>query len=96
MPEPPEATSGRKKVPVTLLPSKRHPWERQVEMDVSPHLKIRTPLAEITPRAMTLRVWCWDPGRSNGRRGHVPAGAIGGSRELAVSQRTRCTVSLPR
>ena len=43
---------GRKKVPVTLLPSKRHPWERQVEMDVSPHLKIRTPLPEITPRAM--------------------------------------------
>ena len=35
---------GRKKVAVTLLPSKRHPWERQVEMDVSPHLKIRTPL----------------------------------------------------
>ena len=43
---------GRKKVPVTLLPSKRHPRERQVEMDVSPHLRIRTPLAEITPRAM--------------------------------------------
>ena len=43
---------GRKKVPVTLLPSKRLPWERRVEMDVSPHLKIRTPLAEITPRAM--------------------------------------------
>ena len=43
---------GRRKVPVTLLPSKRRPWERQVEMDVSPHLKIRTPLAEITPRAM--------------------------------------------
>ena len=43
---------GRRKVPVTVLPSKRHPWERQVEMYVSPHLKIRTPLAEITPRAM--------------------------------------------
>lgn len=43
---------GRRKVPVTLLPSKRHPWERQVEMEVTPHLKIRTPLAEITPRAM--------------------------------------------
>ena len=43
---------GRNKVPVTLLPSKRHPRERQVEMDVSPHLKIKTPLAEITPRAM--------------------------------------------
>ena len=43
---------GRRKVPVTLLPSKRHPRERQVEMDVSPHLKIRMPLAEITPRAM--------------------------------------------
>ena len=43
---------GRRRVPVTLLPSKRHPWARQVEMDVSPHLKIRTPLAEITPRAM--------------------------------------------
>ena len=35
-----------------MLPSKRHPWERQVEMDVSPHLKIRTQLPEITPRAM--------------------------------------------
>ena len=43
---------GRSKVPVTLLPSKRHPWERQAEMEVSPHLKIRTRLAEITPRAM--------------------------------------------
>lgn len=43
---------GRRKVPVTLLPSKRHPWERRVEMDVSPHLKIGTPLAEITARAM--------------------------------------------
>lgn len=43
---------GRRKVPVTLLPSKRHPWERKVEMEVSPHLKIRTPLAEITRRAM--------------------------------------------
>ena len=35
-----------------LLPSKRYPWERQVEMDVSPHLKIRTPLVGITSRAM--------------------------------------------
>ena len=43
---------GRRKVLVTLLPSKPHPWERQVEMDVSPHLKIRTPLVEITRRAM--------------------------------------------
>ena len=43
---------GRRKVPVTLLPSKRHPWERQVEMDVSPHLKIRTRLVGITSRAM--------------------------------------------
>ena len=43
---------GRRKVPVTLLPSKQHPWERQVEMDVTPHLKIKTPLAGITPRAM--------------------------------------------
>ena len=43
---------GRRKVPVTLLPSKRHPWERRVEMDVSPHLKIRTPLAENAFRAM--------------------------------------------
>ena len=43
---------GRRRVPVTLLPSKRYPWERQVEMDVSPHLKIRTPLVEITSRAM--------------------------------------------
>lgn len=43
---------GRKKVLVTLLPSKRHPWERQVEMDVSPHLKIRMPLAEIAARAV--------------------------------------------
>lgn len=43
---------GRRKVPVTLLPSKRHPWERQVEMEVSPHLKIRTPLVEISARAM--------------------------------------------
>ena len=43
---------GRRKVPVTLLPSRRHPWERQVEMDVSPHLKIRMPLGGITPRAL--------------------------------------------
>lgn len=43
---------GRRKVPVTLLPSKRHPWKRQVEMYVSPHLKIGNLLAEITPRAM--------------------------------------------
>ena len=43
---------GRRRVLVTLLPSKRHPRERQVEMDLSPHLKIGTPLAEITPRAM--------------------------------------------
>ena len=43
---------GRGKVPVTLLPSKRRPWERQVEMDASPRLRIETPLAEITPRAM--------------------------------------------
>lgn len=46
------AARGRSKVPVTLLPSKRRPWERQVEMHVSPHLKIETPLAEITSRAM--------------------------------------------
>ena len=43
---------GRRKVSVTLLPSKRHPWERQVEMDVSPHLKIRVRLVGITSRAM--------------------------------------------
>ncbi|MDE2782199.1 MAG: hypothetical protein OXK77_04515 [Gemmatimonadota bacterium] len=43
---------GRRKVPVTVLPSKRHPWERRVEMYVSPHLKIGTALAEITGRAM--------------------------------------------
>ena len=43
---PPEATSRPQKVPVTLLPSKRYPWERQVEMDVSPHLKIRVPLVK--------------------------------------------------
>ena len=43
---------GRRKVPVTLLPSKRLARERQVEMDVSPHLKIRTPLGGITSRAM--------------------------------------------
>lgn len=43
---------GRRKVPVTLLPSKRHPPERRVEMYVSPHLKIGTPLVEITARAM--------------------------------------------
>ena len=43
---------GRRKIPVTLLPSKRHPWERQVEMDVTPHLKMRTQLVAITPRAM--------------------------------------------
>ena len=43
---------GRRKLPVTLLPSEQHPWERQVEMYVTPHLKIGTPLAEITPRAM--------------------------------------------
>ena len=40
------------RVPVTLLPSKRHARERQVEMDVSPHLKIRMPLAEIAARAV--------------------------------------------
>ncbi len=50
--DPRKQLRGRRKVLVTLLPSKRHPWERQVEMDVSPHLKIRTPLVEITPRAM--------------------------------------------
>ena len=38
---------GRRKVPVTLLPS-----QRPVEMYVSPHLKIGTPLAEVTARAM--------------------------------------------
>ena len=43
---------GRRKVTVTLLPSKQHPWERRVEMYVSPHLKIGTPLVEITARAM--------------------------------------------
>ena len=43
---------GRGNVQVTLLPSKRHPWERRAEMGVSPHLKIRTPLAAITPSAM--------------------------------------------
>ena len=43
---------GRRKVPVTLLPSKRYPRERQVEMDVSLHLKMRMPLAEITARAV--------------------------------------------
>ena len=43
---------GRRKVRVTLLGSKRHPWERRVEMDVSPHLKIRIPLGRITSRAM--------------------------------------------
>ena len=43
---------GRRRVPVTLLPSKRYPWERQVAMDVSPHLKIWTPMVGITSRAM--------------------------------------------
>ena len=43
---------GRRRVPVTLLPSKRYPWERRVEMDVSPHLKIRVLLVEITNRGM--------------------------------------------
>lgn len=43
---------GRRKVPVTLLPSKRYPWERQVEMDVSPHLKIRVRLVGVTSRAV--------------------------------------------
>ena len=38
---------GRRRVPVTLLSS-----QRQVEMYVSPHLKIGTPLVEITARAM--------------------------------------------
>ena len=45
---------GRRKVPVTLLPSKRHARERQVEMGVSPHLKIKMPLGGITSRAMRL------------------------------------------
>ena len=53
MPGPPERQHrGRRNVQVTLLPSERHPWERRAEMGVSPHLKIRTPLAAITPRAM--------------------------------------------
>lgn len=43
---------GRRRVAVTLLPSKRHPRERRVEMDVSPHLKIGTPLAEVTDGAL--------------------------------------------
>ena len=43
---------GRRKDSVTLLPSTRHPCERRKEMYVSPHLKIRIPLAKITPRAM--------------------------------------------
>ena len=43
---------GRRKVPVTLLSSKGRDWERRVEMYVSPHLKIRTPLPAITPRVM--------------------------------------------
>lgn len=46
--EPRKQLRGRRKVPVTLLPS-----QRQVEMYVSPHLKIGTPLAEITSRAMS-------------------------------------------
>ncbi len=50
--DPQKQLRGRRKVTVTLLPSKRHPWERQVEMEVSPHLKIRTPLVEITRRAV--------------------------------------------
>ncbi len=45
--DPRKQLRGRRKVPVTLLPS-----QRQVEMYVSPHLKIGTPLAEITVRAM--------------------------------------------
>ena len=50
--DPRKQLRGRSKVPVTLFPSKRHPGERQVEMYVSPHLKIGTPLFEITPHAM--------------------------------------------
>ena len=50
--EPRKEHRGRRKVPVTVLPSKRYPWERRVEMYVSPHLKIGTALAEITARAM--------------------------------------------
>ena len=46
--DPRKRLRGRRKVPVTLLPS-----QRQVEMYVSPHLKIGTPLAGITPRAMS-------------------------------------------
>ena len=46
--DPRKQLRGRRKVPVTVLPS-----QRQVEMYVSPHLKIGTPLAEITARAMT-------------------------------------------
>ena len=72
----PRKHRGRKKVAVTLLPSKRHPWERQVEMAVSPHLKIRTPLGEITPRAMrqakdnleALYEFAADQSRPYGRR----------------------------
>ena len=68
---------GRRKVPVTLLPSKRYPRERQVEMDVSPHLKIGTPLGEITARAMwqarenleALYEFVGHQARAYGRRG---------------------------
>ena len=42
----------RREVPVIVVPSRRHPWERRVEMYVSPHLKIGTAVVEITPRAM--------------------------------------------
>lgn len=45
--DPQKQLRGRRRVPVTLLSS-----ERQVEMYVSPHLKIGTPLAEITARAL--------------------------------------------
>ena len=50
--DPQRQLRGRRKVPVTLLASRQHPWERQVEMDVSSHLKIRMPRGGITARAM--------------------------------------------
>ena len=72
---------GRRRVPVTLLSSKRYPWERRVEMDVSPHLKIRTPLVGITSRAVregrgnleALYEFVGEQSRAWGRRGGYSA-----------------------
>lgn len=52
MPGPPEAISRPQEGPGHCAPFETASLGRRVEMYLSPHLKIATPLAEITPRAM--------------------------------------------